>query len=588
MDKSIYLWCFFNTVVTGIAPFIWIIAPKLLIDELQGGQNQQRILVILAITLLVTCIVHYCIHFFKGKFRMKMAGVRFAFIRLINVRGMSMPFALTEDPETLDAIKHAWYTLSNPYKGVGGVMQKLFTVFGGLVGFFLYSTIISTLSPIVLIYFMINVWVTYRIHRKSNAFYSEKDGEAFKHLRKSGYFNDTMADFMYGKDLRLYGMRKFLVEKKKVHDQNYMETIKDMADRKWKTQLMDGLLLLLREGIVYGYLIYQVLDGMSVGNFIMYSVAIGGFAAWMENLIKELAELRRSTENVNNLQNFLDGYDEEKEEGTSRLPKDEKYEIVFDNVSFKYPNADSYIFKNFNLTIRQGEKLAIVGVNGAGKTTLIKMLTRLYPLTEGRILLNGVDITSYNLKEYFTLFSVVFQDITKLAFTVGENISLEEGAQDQEGLTRVSKMAGIYDKIETLPHKFDTNMLKIIYPDGIDLSGGESQKLALARALYKDGKIVILDEPTAALDPLAEKNIYEGFNNLIGQRTAIYVSHRLSSTKFCDRIAYFENGKVEEYGTHEELMNLKGKYADMFDVQAMYYKEEISEEVLGGGVEYVS
>ncbi len=255
---------------------------------------------------------------------------------------------------------------------------------------------------------------------------------------------------------------------------------------------------------------------------------------------------------------------------------DSSYEIEFKNVSFKYPKTDKYIYKNLSLKIKKGQRLAIVGINGAGKTTFVKLLCRLYEPTSGEILINGVNIQSFSKEEYYKILSVVFQEVKTFAFTVAENVSLENLEEvDREKVLHCIEKAGVGDKINSLEKGIDTSLLKILDGEGIELSGGENQKLALARALYKNGKIVILDEPTSVLDAVAEYNIYKGFDELIGDKTAIYISHRLASTKFCDVIAFFENGEIVEYGTHEELLKKNGKYSDMFNIQAQYYKEEV-------------
>ncbi|MDE6745842.1 MAG: ABC transporter ATP-binding protein/permease, partial [Oscillospiraceae bacterium] len=235
-----------------------------------------------------------------------------------------------------------------------------------------------------------------------------------------------------------------------------------------------------------------------------------------------------------------------------------------------------------------GEKLAVVGLNGAGKTTFIKLLLRLYDVTEGRILLNGTDIRSFDRAEYFKMFAPAFQDVTVFAFPMSENVSMSEPFNtDKDRAEKMLRSAGLGEKIDSLEKGVDTELLKVLYDDGVDLSGGEKQKLALARALYKDSKIIVLDEPTAALDALAEYRLYQSFDGMIGKKTAVYISHRLSSTRFCDRVAMFAKGEMVETGTHEELMELDGEYAEMFRVQAQYYVEDkdiiVSEGVIENG-----
>ena len=257
------------------------------------------------------------------------------------------------------------------------------------------------------------------------------------------------------------------------------------------------------------------------------------------------------------------------------VPKAKGYTFEFENVSFKYKGQESYALKNVNLTLEAGEKLAVVGLNGAGKSTFIKLLLRLYDVTEGRILMNGTDIREFNREDYYKLFSPAFQDVMVFASPMSENVSMKEpAATDKSAAEKVLRDAGLGEKVDSLEKGVDTELLKVFYDDGVDLSGGEKQKLALARALYKNADVVVLDEPTAALDALAENRLYQSFDGLIGNRSAVYISHRLSSTRFCNRVAMFKDGEMVETGTHDELMALDGAYAEMFRVQAQYYVED--------------
>ena len=264
-----------------------------------------------------------------------------------------------------------------------------------------------------------------------------------------------------------------------------------------------------------------------------------------------------------------------KKEDTIPLPKADAYVIEFKDVSYKYLKAEKYALRHLNLKINAGERLAVVGLNGAGKTTMIKLLLRLYDPTEGVITLNGVDIKKYDREEYYKLFAPVFQDVETFAFPIAENVSMKTGADtDKDRVVKALDEAGLKEKIEGLKKGIDTYITNIVEDDGIDLSGGEKQKLALARALYKDADVVVLDEPTSALDAIAEQQLYERFDRMIGKKSAVYISHRLASTRFCDNIAMFKDGEMIEYGSFDELMSKNGEYANMFNIQAKYYNED--------------
>ena len=266
-------------------------------------------------------------------------------------------------------------------------------------------------------------------------------------------------------------------------------------------------------------------------------------------------------------------------EGEKEVPKETEYHFTFENVSFRYPGREEYALKNLNLTLPFKEKLAVVGLNGAGKTTFIKLLLKLYQPTEGRILLNGVDLRDIRTEDYYALFAPVFQDLELYAFSLAENVSMKTAEEtNPERVKECLNRAGLGEKLKEWPKGIETPMLRILHNDGILLSGGEKQKMALARALYKDAPIVVLDEPTAALDARAESETYERFDSFVHGKTAVYVSHRLASTRFCDCIAMFEDGELVEYGSHEELMERRGKYAHLFELQAQYYQEEENHE----------
>ncbi|MBQ6408367.1 MAG: ABC transporter ATP-binding protein [Butyrivibrio sp.] len=259
---------------------------------------------------------------------------------------------------------------------------------------------------------------------------------------------------------------------------------------------------------------------------------------------------------------------------TTEKRRDNKYEIEFRNVSFKYPGSNSYALKNVNLKFNIGEKLAIVGMNGSGKTTFIKLLCRLYDPTEGTILLNGIDIRKYRYDEYMNIFSIVFQDFKLFAMPLGENVATSSD-YDKEKVLSVLEKAGFGERLEKMSKGLETHLYKQLDKEGVEISGGEAQKIAIARALYKDAPFIILDEPTAALDPVAEAEIYEKFSEMVDDRTAVYISHRLSSCKFCDEIAVFHDGRVVQKGTHFDLLqDSKGKYYELWNAQAQYYNDE--------------
>ncbi|WP_338847574.1 ABC transporter ATP-binding protein [Clostridium perfringens] len=574
-DKVLFAQCGIYTILASVSPFLGIFLPKFLIDELLGQRRVEIILMTLIGFFLLSSVVNYSIAWLRCAYSPRVTKIRTDYITMISDKIMKMDFKNTEDPEVLNKIKSVMNAVMSNNTGVEGVYHTLLGLFGRLTAFVGYISIVLFLSPWILLFLIINVLISYALTMRVKKYeYSQKEKAADKD-RRTFYVFDTMYDFAYGKDIRIYDLKNILIDKFKKFRGEQIDISRDVQGKQLKVKIVDVILLVIREFVVYGYLIYNVLfTGMSIGDFTMYFSTINGFGDWMKGILDDLANIKAQNMYLDDMREFLEIKSENKEK-TRDIPIDSSYEIEFKNVSFKYPKTDKYIYKNLSLKIKKGQRLAIVGINGAGKTTFVKLLCRLYEPTSGEILINGVNIKDFSKEEYYKILSVVFQDIKTFAFTVAENVSLENLEEvDREKVLHCIEKAGVGDKINSLQKGIDTSLLKILDGEGVELSGGENQKLALARALYKNGKIVILDEPTSALDAVAEYNIYKGFDELIGDKTAIYISHRLASTKFCDVIAFFENGEIVEYGTHEELLKKNGKYSDMFNIQAQYYKEE--------------
>lgn len=328
-------------------------------------------------------------------------------------------------------------------------------------------------------------------------------------------------------------------------------------------------------GIVYVYVCLKAWAGaFGLGMVTQYVASITQFAGGVSKFIEALGDMRNNAAFLEQVFTFLDIPDH-MYQGSLTIEKrrDRKYEIEFRDVSFKYPGSDRYALRHVNMKFEVGKRLAVVGMNGSGKTTFIKLLCRLYDPTEGEILLNGIDIRKYNYMEYMMIFSVVFQDFKLLALKLNENIA-GSVHYDQERVLDSLKKAGFWERLQKMPDGIDTYLYKDYDKNGVNVSGGEAQKLAIARALYKDAPFIILDEPTAALDPIAEAEIYSKFNDIAGDKTAIYISHRLSSCKFCDEILVFHEGTVVQQGTHDALVTEEnGKYHELWHAQAQYYTE---------------
>ena len=361
------------------------------------------------------------------------------------------------------------------------------------------------------------------------------------------------------------------------------EWTKKMSARGLVGGFLNTLLTLARDGAAYGVLIAMVLsDRIGAGDFVFYFGMISGFSGWLNGIGGMMNDIAYKSARIGYYREYFE-IDEKYNHGKGcplPTPEELPVSVEFDNVSFRYPSSDEsdgendFVLKNINLTLRRGEKLAVVGANGVGKTTMIKLLCGLYYPSEGEVRLNGHAVSEYNIEDYYTMFSAVFQDLYLLPVTITEFVSSSEEHIDRDMVMQVLRQADLEDKISSLPNGIDSRLMKGVFDDSIELSGGEKQKLMLARALYKDAPVIVLDEPTASLDPIAENKLYLKYHELTENKTSIYISHRLASTRFCDRIIYLENGEIAECGTHDELMRRGGKYAHMFELQSHYYREE--------------
>ena len=334
------------------------------------------------------------------------------------------------------------------------------------------------------------------------------------------------------------------------------------------------VLSVLRNGLAYVFLIWSVLDGrMSASEFVLYFGAFTGFTQWVGGIMQDFSTLHKESIVISYVQEYLNLPEAFRFSEGKPIPGSDAYELEMDHVSFRYPGSETEILHDLNLTIHPGEKLAVVGLNGAGKTTLVKLLCGFYDPTDGCVRLNGTDIREFNRDEYYDLFSAVFQEMSQLDLTVSETVAQKTSGIDMEKVKACIRKAGLEDKIASMPDGYDTHLGKLAYLDGVMLSGGQTQRLMLARALYKDGPLLVLDEPTAALDPIAENDLYQKYSQMTQGKTSVFISHRLASTRFCDRILFLQDGVIAEQGTHEALLALNGGYRKLFDVQARYYQE---------------
>lgn len=573
--------------------YIWTFIGKLVVDiiERQAAMENKDIMPLVYLVIGTTAVelIMMILNAYAGKkldigryyIRLRIVGERIAKV-------LGMEYEMLETPDMLDRLQKAKRATAGNNIGLHGLMQDMHTMIVQFACIIAAVGIISTLNPWITVIILVMSVVQFEIFD----YWRLKDKAVMwdamaGNWRKLEYMSTVSTDFSYAKDIRLYGMRKWLGTKQKEVNADELRRWK-MSRQYWiYNSICSSGITLIMTVIIYAWLIYDMLaNGLSIGNFILYSGSAMTFSGNIQMFLQSLGGMRERSSRVDDFRSFMDIPDPDAGKKTVPVPKADRYVFKFENVSFKYKGQDKYALKNLNLTLEAGQRLAVVGLNGAGKTTFIKLLLRLYDVTEGRILCNGIDIREFDRAEYYTLFAPAFQEVEVFAFKLSENVSMRTAdATDKSLAEQYLRDAGMGEKLDGLPNGMDTELLKVLYDDGVDLSGGEKQKLALARALYKNAPIIILDEPTAALDALAEYRLYQSFDGMIGDRTAVYISHRLSSTRFCDNIAMFAAGEMVEYGTHEELLEKNGAYAEMFRVQAQYYvDEETPDDMTEGGV----
>ena len=505
-------------------------------------------------------------------------GVRTEMMLWIHERFMTMSYPLTELQYVRKKLEKAEVCVQR-YEGAAHVFwEHLQSLLVSCAGFIIFLFLLVFVDPLLLGIVLVTTLVGFFVSKRVNDWLYTVQDEESDATRRMMYFLRKAEDYGLAKDIRLFGMRSWLEELFNGTLRRYRRNVVAKGEKKFFRSDFIGLVLtFLRNGAAYAYLIAMVLNGdLTASQFLLYFSAVSGFAAWVSNVLDGITTLHTHSLDISAYREFMTYPDLFKFEDGEPLSAEtgKSYKIELQNVSFRYPEAETDTLTNINLTIAPFEKLAIVGLNGAGKTTLVKLICGFLDPTEGVVRLNGVDIRTYNRRDYYGLFSAVFQDFSVLALSVAENIAqvTAEGI-DMTAVQECGEKAGLTRKLESLPNGYAAHLSKEIDEDGLDLSGGETQRLMLARALYKQAPLIVLDEPTAALDPIAESEMYRRYNELTSGRTAVYISHRLASTRFCDRVILLDTNRIAEEGTHDELIANGKKYAELFEIQSRYYRE---------------
>lgn len=586
-----------SVVWKALTPYVGIYLSALLINELAGNQNAERLQFLVLLTLGSAAVIALGTALLDKWRETHNAGMWQKMDKILSQKMLDMDFVNVDQTHTAELLSTILQNMNGNDWGFTRVIEEceelcssVLTILGGIsltVSLFVSkvpdgSSLAYLNHPLaVLLVIAVMLAITFIAPMLST-----KAGSYWAKYSSANNFTNRMATFLgllsfnkeLATDVRIYRQYKMFVK----YNRNKQDTF--CSDGVY-AHLARGpmgfyfaassAVSVVFTGVAYAFVCLKALAGaFGLGSVTQYVASISKVSGGMSQFVSTLGDMRNNASFLEVVYEFLD-IPNNMYQGSLTVEKrsDRKYYVEFRNVSFKYPGSENYSLRNVNMKFEIGKRLAVVGMNGSGKTTFIKLLCRLYDPTEGEILLNGIDIRKYNYAEYMNIFSVVFQDFKLFALKLGENVASKVD-YDKERVVDCLDKAGFMDRLVRMKDGTETYLYKDYNKDGVDVSGGEAQKIAIARALYKDAPFIILDEPTAALDPIAEAEIYSKFNEIAGDKTAIYISHRLSSCKFCDEIAVFNEGAVIQQGTHESLVaDENGKYYELWQAQAQYYTE---------------
>ncbi|MCH5193764.1 MAG: ABC transporter ATP-binding protein [Oscillospiraceae bacterium] len=542
--------------------------------ELVLGEQSRRRLMLIVIGLLVAERILEELSDISSTYNQWVGSYRFRrhMQNILVKKNVYTDYENNEKTSVNDALSKAHYATENvAYDTLYNVRKLL----GNILAFTAMSGILSYLSPVMVLIVAVPSFISYKLNRRKMMWIWNMADNWQNYDRQLEYINSAASDISYAKDMRIFNLPRFFKQTLERSVSKRLDWYEQQDEWSFRHDVVEQIVLWTGYLCSYGYVVYKVFTGnIGAGDFVLYFNAISMLSNTVYNFVDSYSGFQWQSDNISYAREYCDLPDNTNRGEGEPLPTKD-YEIEFRNVSYTYYKADEPTIKNLSFTLHKGERLALVGLNGAGKTTLIKLMCGLYDPTEGEILLNGKPVNDYNRDEYFTLFSAVFQDINELPVSIAENISGKSYEDtDREKLVRCMKQAGLYEKVMSLPDGDKTHLVRSLYDDAIELSGGQKQKMALAKALYKDAPILLLDEPTAALDPIAEQEMYMNYANFSKGKASVFISHRLASTRFCDRIILLENGETAEIGTHSQLMEQGGKYADLFELQSSYYNDK--------------
>lgn len=576
-DKRSLIYFLIRVPALVLQPIVTAYIPKAMIDCIDKGATVGRLTLVVGLLSVLVVLTTWLAPFMQELLNGSARIIRMRYAVLAFRKNLNTDYTNIESPKGREKNKRAMEFYRSYYSGSADFLDSSNQFCVSIVGVITSLALIYKVNVIMILVILATCVCEFFLLKFLNGREKKTKDERSKIFVRFDYYYNLCRDFSAAKDIRLYGftdyflsaVARIIYDLEQINQKFMHQNIKVGGTR--------ALLNLLRELVAYAYLTYLVCKGrLSVSDFIFYFGIITGFSNWILNAVYQYSNLERCCNDCAAFREFVEKTEES--ENKPDVNFDSVDSIEFKNVSFTYPSADKSTINNMSFKVNNGENIAIVGENGAGKTTAVKLLCGLYYPTSGDILVNGKSSRDFSSDSYFDLFSAVFQDYYFMPMTIAENVCTTSD-YDKGKLFAAFEKVGISDKINTLPDKEKSYMVKDVYKGAVDFSGGEKQKLLLAKAIYKNAPVLILDEPTAALDPIAENELYLKYNEMTSGKISFFISHRLSSTRFCDRILFIKNGRIAESGTHEELMALKGSYYRMYQVQSYYYKENGGEAV---------
>lgn len=570
-DRKSLIYFFIRIPAMVLQPIITAYIPKAMIDCINEGATVKRLTLVVALLSVLVALTTWLTPFMQELLLGSARIIRMRYAVMAFNKNLNTAYINIESLDGREKNKRAMEFYRGYYSSSADFIETCNQLLVCIVGVITSLVLICKINIFMILLILATCVAEFFLLKYLNKKEKWVKDSRSKIFVKFDYYYKLSKDLTASKDIRLYGFTDYFI----AGIAKLIAELEDITAKYMHQSVTVGstraLLNLARELVAYAYLTYLVCKGrLSVSEFIFYFGIITGFSNWIVSLVYNYSNIERCCNDCQGFRNFIESTEENKNKPSVDFETVES--IEFKNVCYTYPSAEKSTINNMSFKVNKGENIAIVGENGAGKTTAIKLLCGLYYPTSGDILVNGKSSKSFSADSYFDLFSAVFQDYHFLPITIAENICAT-GNYDEEKLNSAFEKAGIIDKIHSLPDKEKSFMVKDVYKNAVDFSGGEKQKLLLAKAIYKNAPVLILDEPTAALDPIAENELYLKYNEMTNDKISFFISHRLSSTRFCDKILFIKNGTIAESGTHEELMALKGAYYRMYQVQSYYYQE---------------